>query len=87
LAADRPLAAVFRVETLVSMAILREWAINLRLRVALERVAHPLCEVFERLRAVGLRECGKSCGLTINDLEALKNLALFSPSYLHLRAE
>ena len=25
--------------------------------------------------------------LTINDLEALKNLALFSPSYLHLRAE
>ena len=25
--------------------------------------------------------------LTISDLEALKNLALFSPSYLHLRAE
>ena len=25
--------------------------------------------------------------LTVNDLEALKNLALFSPSYLHLRAE
>jgi cobyric acid synthase len=25
--------------------------------------------------------------LTINDLEALKNLALFSPSYLHLRVE
>jgi CRP-like cAMP-binding protein len=25
--------------------------------------------------------------LTINDLEALKKLALFSPSYLHLRAE
>jgi hypothetical protein len=24
--------------------------------------------------------------LTINDLDALKNLALFSPSYLHLRA-
>jgi hypothetical protein len=62
LAADRPLATVFRVETLASMAIQREWAINLRRRVALEPVAHLLCEVFERLRAVGLLEGGKSCG-------------------------
>jgi hypothetical protein len=29
LAADRSLAAVFRVETLISMAIQREWAVNL----------------------------------------------------------
>jgi CRP-like cAMP-binding protein len=124
LAADRSLAAAFRVETLASMAIQREWAINLGRRVALERVAHLLCEIFERLRPVGLLE-GNSCAfpitqmdladatglsvvhvnrtiqelragnlivlrertLTINDLDALKNLALFSPSYLHLRAE
>jgi CRP-like cAMP-binding protein len=125
LAADRSLAAAFRVETLASMAIQREWAINLGRRVALERVAHLLCEVFERLRVVGLLEGGRSCAfpitqmdqadatglsvahvnrtiqelrasnlivlreraLTIYDLEALMNLALFSPSYLHQRAE
>jgi CRP-like cAMP-binding protein len=95
-----------------------------RPRLAHERVAHLLCEIFERLRTVGLVE-GKSCAfpitqmdpadatglsvvhinrtiqelragnlivlrertLTINDLDALKNLALSSPSYLHLRAE
>jgi CRP-like cAMP-binding protein len=106
------------------MAIQREWTINLGRRLAHERVAHLLCEIFQPLRTVGLVE-GKNCAfpitqmdladatglsvvhinrtiqelrasnlivlrertLTINDLDALKNLALFSPSYLHLRAE
>lgn len=124
LATDRSLAEAFRVETLVSMAIQREWTINLGRRLAHERVAHLLCEIFERLRTVGLVE-GRSCAfpitqmdladatglsvvhvnrtiqelrasnlivlrertLTINDFEALKSLALFSPGYLHLRAE
>ena len=124
LAADRALEEAFQLETLVGMAIQREWAVNLGRRIALERVAHLICEIFERLRPVGLLE-GKSCPfpitqmdladatglsvvhvnrtiqelrasnlivlrertLTVNDLEALKNLALFSPSYLHLRAE
>jgi len=124
LAADRSLAEAFQIEMLVTMAVQREWVINLGRRVALERIAHLLCEIFERLRPVGLLE-GQSCAfpitqmdladatglsvvhvnrtiqelrannlivlrertLTINDLAALKNLALFLPNYLHLRAE
>lgn len=122
LAADRSLADAFRVEALVNVAIQREWVINIGRRIALERVAHLLCEIFERLRPVGLLD-GNSCAfpitqmdladatglsvvhvnrtiqelrgsglivlrertLTISDLEALKNLALFSPTYLHIR--
>ncbi|MCP3373625.1 Crp/Fnr family transcriptional regulator [Bradyrhizobium cajani] len=120
-AGDRSLAEAFWCETLVNNAIQREWAINLGRRVALERVAHLFCEIFERLRPVGMVE-GNSCimpvtqmdladatglsvvhlnrtvqelrssglivlrerTLTINDLDALKDAALFSPSYLQL---
>ncbi|MGY3035413.1 CRP-like cAMP-binding protein [Bradyrhizobium sp. USDA 4354] len=126
MAGDRSLAEAFWCETLVNIAIQREWAINLGRRVAVERVAHLFCETFERLRAVGMVD-GNSCGmpvtqmdladatglsvvhlnrtlqelrasgliilrermLTIPDLDALKNAALYSPSYLQLyrRAE
>ncbi|MGY4623948.1 Crp/Fnr family transcriptional regulator [Bradyrhizobium sp. USDA 4486] len=120
-AGDRALADAFLCETLVNTAIQREWAINLGRRVALERVAHLFCEIFERLRPVGMID-GNSCimpitqmdladatglsvvhlnrtvqelrasglivlrdrMLTINDLDALKDAALFSPSYLQL---
>lgn len=120
-AGDRSLAEAFLCETLVNNAVQREWAINLGRRSALERVAHLLCEIVERLRPVGLVD-GNSCGmpvtqmdladatglsvvhlnrtvqelrasglivlrdrvLTINDLDALKETALFSPSYLQL---
>ncbi|MCP3401707.1 Crp/Fnr family transcriptional regulator [Bradyrhizobium sp. CCGB20] len=120
-AADRTLAEAFWCETLVNNAVQREWAINLGRRVALERVAHLFCEIFERLRPVGMVD-GTSClmpitqmdladatglsvvhlnrtvqelrasglivlrerTLTINDLDALKDAALFSPSYLQL---
>lgn len=121
LAADHSLAEAFLCETLVNNAIQREWAINLGRRVALERVAHLFCEIFERLRPVGMVE-GNSCAmpvtqmdladatglsvvhlnrtlqelrasglivlrdrtLMIKDIDALKNAALFSPSYLQL---
>ncbi|MCK1733501.1 Crp/Fnr family transcriptional regulator [Bradyrhizobium sp. 138] len=121
LAGDRSLAEAFWCETLVSSAIQREWAINLGRRVAVERVAHLFCEIFERLRPVGMVE-GNSCMmpvtqmdladatglsvvhlnrtlqelrasglitlrermLTIPDLDALKNAALYSPSYLQI---
>ncbi|MGY8660742.1 Crp/Fnr family transcriptional regulator [Bradyrhizobium sp. UFLA05-109] len=120
-ASDRSLAEAFWCETLVNSAIQREWAINLGRRVALERVAHLFCEIFERLRPVGMVD-GNSCimpvtqmdladatglsvvhlnrtvqelraaglivlrerTLTINDLDALKDAALYSPSYLQL---
>lgn len=119
LASDRALAEAFQCEMLVNNAVQREWAVNLGRRVALERVAHLFCEIFERLRPVGMIE-NNSClmpvtqmdladatglsvvhlnrtlqelralglivlrerTLTINDLDTLKEAALFSPSYL-----
>lgn len=121
IASDRALAEAFLCEMLLNNAIQREWAINLGRRVALERVAHLFCEIFERLGPVGLID-GDSCNLpvtqmdladatglsvvhlnrtlqelraaglivlrertlTINDLDALKKTALFSPNYLQL---
>ncbi|MBR0903607.1 Crp/Fnr family transcriptional regulator [Bradyrhizobium liaoningense] len=120
-AGDRSLAEAFWCETLLNIAIQREWAINLGRRVALERVAHLFCEIFERLRPIGMVD-GNSCvmpvtqtdladatglsvvhlnrtiqelrasgmivlrerTLTIPDLDALKDAALYSPSYLQL---
>ncbi|MBY0294896.1 MAG: Crp/Fnr family transcriptional regulator [Methylobacterium sp.] len=107
--------------SLVEEAIQREWTTNLGQRDALERMAHLLCEVFLRLRAVGLT-AGLSCELpvtqaeladatglstvhvnrtiqelrarglvilrgktlSIPDLDALQDVALFSANYLHL---
>lgn len=118
-ASDRSLAEAFWCDTLLNVAIQREWTINLGRRIALERVAHLFCEIFERLRPVGLVD-GNSCNfpvtqmdladatglsvvhlnrtlqelrasglivlrertLTINNLDALKDAALFSPNYL-----
>lgn len=118
---DRSLAEAIWCETLLNNAIQREWAVNLGRRVALERVAHLFCEIFERLSPVGLTE-GNSCSLpvtqmdladatglsvvhlnrtlqelratglivlrdrmlTINDLGALKDAAMYSPGYLEL---
>jgi CRP-like cAMP-binding protein len=54
MSADDTVAEAFHCETLVARAIQREWAINLGRRHALERVAHIICELFERLRVVGL---------------------------------
>jgi len=118
---NRTLAEAFMCETLLNNAIQREWVINLGRRSALERVAHLFCELFERLRPVGLVD-GNSCALpvtqmdladatglsvvhlnrtiqelrgaglivlrdrilTIGDLKALKNAALYAPSYLRV---
>ena len=111
-------------ETLVNAAVQREWTVNLGQRSAVERVAHLLCELFVRLRSVGLTEGEsypfpltqidlaeatgisavhvnrtlqdlRSRGLvllrsrqvTIPDFDALASLALFTPTYLHLRGE
>lgn len=38
----------------VTSAIQREWVLNLGQRSALERIAHLLCELFTRVKAVGL---------------------------------
>ena len=54
IAIDESIAEAFYCEALADSATQREWAINLGRRDALERVAHLLCELFERLRVVGL---------------------------------
>ncbi|MCA1454576.1 Crp/Fnr family transcriptional regulator [Bradyrhizobium sp. BRP22] len=67
-ARDRSVAEAFWCETLVNSAIQREWAINLGRRLALERVAHLLCELHERLRPVGLIE-GNSCAFPVTQMD------------------
>ena len=47
-------------ETLVNIAIQREWTVNLGQRTAIERLAHLLVELFLRLRSVGLAD-DESC--------------------------
>lgn len=42
-------------DTLVTAAIQREWTINLGQRTAFERIAHLICEMVLRIRAIG--EC------------------------------
>lgn len=53
---DVTVAEAFYCETLATGSIQREWAINLGRRDALERVAHVICELYERLKVVGLVE-------------------------------
>lgn len=111
-------------ETLVTTSIQREWTLNVGQRDATERLAHLFCELFLRLRSIGLTD-GDSCDfpvtqaaladasglshvhvsrtltalrdsglvslrrrrLTIPDLDALMDAALFNPNYLHLGGE
>jgi CRP-like cAMP-binding protein len=55
-------------EQLVAGAIQREWSVNLGQRTALERLAHLLCEVFYRLRVVGLTD-GDRCDFPLTQTE------------------
>jgi CRP-like cAMP-binding protein len=53
---------------LVDEATLREWLVNIGRRAAAERIAHLLCELLLRLRAVGLAN-GDSYALPITQIE------------------
>ncbi len=55
-------------EALVAMATQREWAVNLGQRDAAERMAHLFCELFVRLRTVGLTR-GHSCDMPLTQAE------------------
>lgn len=68
MAGDPTLAEAFQCETLVSTAIQREWAVNLGRRVAVERVAHLFCEIFERLRPVGMVD-RSSCIMPVTQMD------------------
>jgi CRP-like cAMP-binding protein len=62
------LAAAFWRETLVDASIFREWVMNVGQREGYSRIAHVLCELLVRLRAVGLAE-DHSCNLPITQSE------------------
>ncbi|WP_114944940.1 Crp/Fnr family transcriptional regulator [Microvirga calopogonii] len=62
------IAAAFWRETLVEGAAFREWVLNVGRREAYPRMAHILCELLVRLRAVGLVD-NHSCTLPITQAE------------------
>jgi CRP-like cAMP-binding protein len=68
MSSDRTLAEALWCEMLVNTATAREWIINVGRRTALERVAHLLCEIFERLRAVGMVD-GATCAFPVNQMD------------------
>lgn len=53
---------------LVTVAIQREWTLNVGQRSAYERISHLLCEMFLRLRTVGLVD-GDSCDFPITQAD------------------
>jgi len=62
------IAAAFWRETLIDAAIFREWVTNVGQREGYQRMAHVLCELLVRLRAVGLAE-DHVCDLPITQSE------------------
>jgi CRP-like cAMP-binding protein len=68
IASDHLLAEALWCEALADCSIQREWAVNIGRRMALERVAHLLCEIFERLRPVGLLN-GDSCSFPVTQMD------------------
>ncbi len=62
------IAAAFWRETLIDAAIFREWVTNVGRRDGMSRMAHVLCELMMRLRAVGLVE-DHACDLPITQGE------------------
>jgi CRP-like cAMP-binding protein len=71
--------------SLLKQAITREWLVNVGHRTAFERVSHLLCEVHDRLEAVGLTPLGDTLALsavhvnrTLMELRRLKIVTLQS---------
>ncbi len=62
------ITAAFWRETLIDAAIFREWVVNVGRRDAYNRMAHVLCELLVRVRAVGLAE-DHACDLPITQSE------------------
>jgi CRP-like cAMP-binding protein len=59
---------VFWRETLIDAAVFREWVTNVGRRDAYGRIAHIFCELFVRVRAVGLNK-GESYEMPITQTE------------------
>jgi CRP-like cAMP-binding protein len=61
--------------SLVQQSIAREWLLNIGHRSSFERLSHLLCELFERLRAVGLTR-DHACEVPLTQPEIADTLAL-----------
>ncbi|WP_128565687.1 Crp/Fnr family transcriptional regulator [Methylobacterium crusticola] len=62
-------------ESLVAAAIQREWTVNIGQRTAFERLGHLLCELFVRLRSLGLTN-GPTCELPLTQAEIADTIGL-----------
>src|SRR5829696_391432 len=62
-------------DTLIDAAVFREWMLGMGRRDAETRIAHLLCEVLVRMRAVGLAN-GHACELPITQAELGDGLGL-----------
>lgn len=76
-------------DTLIDAALFREWMVGMGRRSAYTRIAHLLCEIFVRLRAVGLND-GFECECPITQTEIGDSLGLstvhVNRSLMELRA-
>lgn len=55
LMAERPdIVRAFEVQSLIEQSVAREWLVSVGSRPAAERVAHLFCELYHRMKAVGL---------------------------------
>lgn len=75
------ITAAFWRETLIDAAIFREWVMNVGRREGVSRMAHVLCELMVRLRAVGLVE-DHACDLPITQGEFADALG-FTPVHVN----
>lgn len=69
------LAQALARNSLVHQSIAREWMINVGYRSSFERLGHLLCELFERLRAVGLAP-DHTCEIPLTQPDLADTLAL-----------
>lgn len=69
------LAQVLARNSIVHQSIAHEWMINIGHRTSFERLGHLLCELFERLHAVGL-VCADSCEVPLTQPDLADTLAL-----------
>jgi CRP-like cAMP-binding protein len=68
LEADPDLRRALRWQAAVAAATQREWTVNIGLRNAMERLAHLFCELFVRLRAMGLND-GQACDFPLTQVD------------------
>ncbi|ACL59365.1 transcriptional regulator, Crp/Fnr family [Methylobacterium nodulans ORS 2060] len=62
-------------DALTAASIQREWTVNVGQRTAFERLGHLLCELFVRMRVLGLTR-GSSCDLPLTQAEIADTIGL-----------